>query len=107
MLLTAKTLKSAKSFSLEIFRLYGIVNILSTQKHLSCEKGCGLGKKSCKMKSGGQEMAAMISMQKQPSCIKRMWPLKAWVKSCEIKGGGHEMAEMMLTLIHLIAINYH
>ena len=39
------------------------------------------------------------STQKQPSCKKRVRPLKVWVKkSCEIKGGSQEMAAMILML---------
>ena len=37
------------------------------------------------------------SMQKQPSCIKMVWPPKPLMKKrCEIKDGSHELAVMML-----------
>ena len=39
-------------------------------------------------------------MQKQPSCIKRVWPSKSLgEKTCEIKRGGYEMAVMMLMVM--------
>ena len=37
----------------------------------------------------------VVTMQKQPDCIKRCNFQKAWVKICEIKCGNHEMATMM------------
>ena len=41
------------------------------------------------------------SLQKQPSCIKRVQPSKSLgEKSYEIKGGGHEMATMMWMIIN-------
>ena len=47
------------------------------------------------------------STQKQPSCIKRVWPSKSLgEKSCEIKseGGSHEMVTMMLIILIMAAL---
>ena len=53
----------------------------------------------------------MISTQKQPSCIKRVWPSKSLgEKNCAIKYGGHEMAAMIWMIIMALCINkiyYH
>jgi len=37
----------------------------------------------------------VISIQKQPSCEKTVWPKKPGWKRCEIKGGGQEMVMMV------------
>ena len=75
--------------------------MISAQKQPSCEKGIALkslGEKSCEIKGGGQQMAAMMLM------LAAMM-LKAWVKkSCEIKGGGQQMAAMMLMLAAMMLI---
>ena len=48
------------------------------------------------------------SMQKQPSCIKRVQPSNSLDgKGCEIKGGGHKMAAMMLIILNFIKAQNH